>query len=820
MALADTAELVVALTLRDRLSGGLRNLNGQLKGMQGGLRDVSRGIGQVGSGLDRIATRGAVAAIGGLTAVVTTAASFEQAFTGVEKTVDGTDAQLKELEDTVREMARTMPISFEELAGIGEAGGALGIARDSIDEFIDVVARLSVSTDLTSEAAATALGQLGNVLHLTGDDFEDFADSLVALGNAGASTESQIVEMAARFGAAGNSAGLSKEEILALSSAVASMGIEVEAGGSSLSRIFGNVATAIGTGGDEVEAFTDLLGISADEFRKQWSEDALGTFQDFLGELGKLDQFAQAKVLEEAGITGVRDINAVRLMAQNVGFLSDQLEIAEEATGALDKESQKFFDTTQGQWKILQNNVRDAGATIGAELLPVVNEVMGDLVEWLQDPATQRGLADFADSLAGGVRDLVAEVRNADFGPLLDTLKGAASVAKGAFDAFRALPEPIQQLALAAIVANKVSGGAVGSIAAGLGNILKGVIKIGFDRGSSPINPMWVKQVGLPGGGGGPGTPTTGGGRGRLPLLGAAGAVGVALSLSGSDNPTAQEFVDRQRVERGEMTQEDFDRLWNHGEVAKNISDLAGRSMGGSFGPTTDAATAASGAEWEQVQRDISAALSELDNEAVIRELAKTTEIGLKDIGTTFQVGLTTGMDPVGDVATGILQMAQNPKAPPVMAEIQGHLAGLEEIQQTYLNRGDIALAQQVQKNIDTLHGLIGTADTLRSVTERMAADAASSDAAMLQTARTQTNELRNTKTAVSQLPPKFDGTNARLAGLGTKIDGANTQLARVAAKNFSPVINLTPRFNLSTSVLAWGTTSYKSVVGAPQRIL
>lgn len=475
---ADVANLIVSLRLDDKgFSGKLNAAAASLNRMDAGMSQMGRGAGQVAGGIARIGAVAATAAAGGLAAVVTTAASFEQAFTGVEKTVDGTDAQLAELEATLRGMARTMPVSFEELAAIGEAGGALGIARESLDEFVDVVARLAVSTDLSSEAAATSLGQLGNVLQLSGQEYEDFADTLVALGNAGASTESQIVDMAARFGAAGNAAGLSKEDILALSSAVASMGIEVEAGGSSLSRIFNQTTTNIGTGSEKAEAFAEALGLTFDEFTRAWDTDALGTFQDLLAHLNTLDQFQAAALLKKLGITGVRDINAIGLMAQNVGFVGEQLEIAQSAQGALGEESGKFFATTQAQWGILKNNVRDAAAVLGAELLPVVNEVMGQFVEFLNQPDTQAGLKQFATDLAGGVRGLMDELRGTDLSGILAGIRLTAEVAKGAFAAFTALPGPIQQLAIAALVANKVTGGAIGQIAAGLGNLVLGSLK-------------------------------------------------------------------------------------------------------------------------------------------------------------------------------------------------------------------------------------------------------------------------------------------------------------------------------------------------------
>jgi TP901 family phage tail tape measure protein len=533
----EVANLIVALKLDDRgFSGKLNAASRQLRAMDSGLSQVGRGVGQVGSGLARMGERAAIAAAGGLAAVVTTAASFEQAFTGVEKTVDGTEAQLAELEGTIRQMARTMPVAFEDLSAIGEAGGALGIARDSLDEFIDVVARLSVSTNLSSDQAATALGKLANVLHLSESDFEDFADSLVALGNAGASTEDQIVEMAARFGAAGNSAGLTKEEILALSSAVASMGVEVEAGGSSLSRLFNSVSTNIGTANDKATAFADALGISLEQFRKSWQDDALGTFEDLLGVLNELDQFEAAKLLKDIGVTNTRDVNTLRLMAQNAEFLGEQLTVAEQATGALRTESDKFFNTTTGQWQILKNNVRDTAATLGTDLLPVVNEVMRDFVGFLNEPGTQRGLKDFAADLAEGVRGLANELKGTDFSGIISGVKLAAEVAKGAFQAFSALPAPIQQLAIAALVANKVTGGAIGSIAAGLGNILLGSLKT---ITAGHVTVVGGTVTGGPGGLAGKG----GGGGGFVGGLKTVGAL-AAIPLAGAAAVEVQNFQD------------------------------------------------------------------------------------------------------------------------------------------------------------------------------------------------------------------------------------------------------------------------------------
>lgn len=535
MALADTARLLATLDLQDNFSGKVSGILGSVGRLQGGFGQMARGTGQVASGLGRVGLAASVAAAGGLVAIVKTAADFEQAFTGIEKTVDATVPQFAKMNEQFREMARTIPVSFEELAGIGAAGGALGIARQDLLEFTDVVARLSVSTNLSSEQAATALGHLGTILNLTGDDFRDFADSLVALGNEGASTEAEIVEVANRFAAAGRAAGLTTEQILALASATTSMGIQQEAAGSSLSRLFNSVATNIGTSNDKAKAFAKQLGLSAGEFRRAWQRDAVGTFEDFLRQLNKLDQFKAARVLKDIGITNVRDINAVRLMAQNIEDVDKALKTSETATGDLNKESQKFFDTASGQWKVLVNNIRDAGATIGNEVLPVFKDLVQQFTSFLQRPENITRLKEFGRNLAEGIKGI-------DFGKLIETAKVAVQIAKTAFDIFNALPGPIKAGLIGGVALNRATFGGLGLLLRGAGNIAGGALTTAFGgrgaggvvggliggRGSTPANPLFVSVVGPGGLGGGAGGAATAGGTGVWGTLGKVAGIAFA----------------------------------------------------------------------------------------------------------------------------------------------------------------------------------------------------------------------------------------------------------------------------------------------------
>ena len=51
----------------------------------------------------------------------------------------------------------------------------MGIAKDDLAAFTEQVAILGATTDVIVEDAATALGQLNNVIGVTGDEFDNFA---------------------------------------------------------------------------------------------------------------------------------------------------------------------------------------------------------------------------------------------------------------------------------------------------------------------------------------------------------------------------------------------------------------------------------------------------------------------------------------------------------------------------------------------------------------------------------------------------------------------------------------------------------------------
>src|SRR5688572_20324819 len=129
----------------------------QLEQQQRAVDEVMTGLGQ--------GMMIAGAAIGlGLGLAAKSAIEWESAWTGVAKVVDGSPEQMAALESELRDLATTLPQTHAEIAGVAAAAGQLGVAREDIAEFTQVMVAMGVSTDIASEDAAMGMARLMNIM--------------------------------------------------------------------------------------------------------------------------------------------------------------------------------------------------------------------------------------------------------------------------------------------------------------------------------------------------------------------------------------------------------------------------------------------------------------------------------------------------------------------------------------------------------------------------------------------------------------------------------------------------------------------------------
>lgn len=346
---------------------------------------------------------------------------FESAITGVAKTTDLTDEELAAMSDSIKALSTEIPATTEEIAAVAEAAGQLGIQKDALLDFTEIMTMLGTATNMTADEAATALARFANITGMATDNYGRLGSVIVDLGNNFATTESEIVAMGTRLASAGKLAGLTEPEIMALAAAMSSVGIEAEAGGTAMTQTLNAIEKAVAKGGDDLSEFARIAGMSSEEFSSAWKNDAMSALTSFIGGLGKLDEQGESTVLvlEDLGLTGIRQSN----MLKALGLAADQMtgavntaNTAWQQNTALTNEANKRYATAQSRLTMMQNAYNNLKVAIGDAYTPALSEaygvgtkVLNSITAFIQkNPALVNAITAFAGVIGAVVAALAA----------------------------------------------------------------------------------------------------------------------------------------------------------------------------------------------------------------------------------------------------------------------------------------------------------------------------------------------------------------------------------------------------------------------------
>ena len=397
---------------------------------------------------------------------------FESAITGVAKTTDLTDEELAAMSDSIKALSTEIPATTEEIAAVTEAAGQLGIQKDALLDFTEIMTMLGTATNMTADEAATALARFANITGMATDNYGRLGSVIVDLGNNFATTESEIVAMGTRLASAGKLAGLTEPEIMALAAAMSSVGIEAEAGGTAMTQTLNAIEKAVAKGGDDLAEFARIAGMSSEEFSSAWKNDAMSALTSFIGGLGKLDEQGESTVLvlEDLGLTGIRQSN----MLKALGLAADQMtgavntaNTAWQQNTALTNEANKRYATAQSRLTMMQNAYNNLKVAIGDAYTPALSEAYGVGTKVLNS------VTKFVQANPGVVAAITG----------LATALGAAAVAAAAF----ALKAKLAAAAAAFLTTVTPGVNVIMGVAAAVGVLTAGIIALASSAANDAV---------------------------------------------------------------------------------------------------------------------------------------------------------------------------------------------------------------------------------------------------------------------------------------------------------------------------------------------
>lgn len=347
------------------------------------IKNVGDRITSIGRTLTTSVTVPIVSAFG---ASAKAAVDWESAFIGVQKTVDATDAEFEQLATNIKKMATETTSSANDIAGVMEIAGQLGISGvDNLTQFTRTMVELGDTTNLSAEEAATALARFMNITGDATENIDKIGAAVVDLGNNFPTTEAEIVAMATRLASAGTIAGMTSTDILALATAMSSVGIQAEAGGTAMTQTLKTIANAVADfRSGEVEnlqVIADVAEMRAADFAKAWEDDPVRAIQAFIQGLSAMEESSENvfAMLDDMGMKGIRQSNMLQSLALASGMLTETIERSSNAykeNTALTEEAAKRYGSNAAKIHQLKESITQLGVEIGEMLMPYLQKAI------------------------------------------------------------------------------------------------------------------------------------------------------------------------------------------------------------------------------------------------------------------------------------------------------------------------------------------------------------------------------------------------------------------------------------------------------------
>jgi len=875
MALAETARLVTELDLKDRLSGGLAKARGELSGLNaatssaqgrlGRLSGVAAGasgafgtlkgrVGQLAGGIGLLAgTGGVIGLAAGLSSAVSQAQHFGDAMELVHTQAGASQSEVAALTKSVLALAPAVGTTPEELAA-----GLFHVESAGL--------RGAKALELLKIAAQGA--KVGNA------DLESVTNALIASVNSGVKGVSSMSEAMGVLNGVVGSGNMRMQDLAdafstgILSSAKA-FGISIQSVGAALADMTNQGIPAIDAA-TRLRMTISLLGAPTSKAAKELKLIGISGNQlanDMRGPGGILAAVADLKThLDKSGLSlteqaalisrafgGGRSSSAILTLLGSLEKFKVIQDQVNRSTGAFGQAWEATTRDAGFKFDKFKATVSSTLILIGDELLPSITDALGEIGTWIA--SHQSDLVSFTRSAIGVAKSAVGTIT---------TVFGAISKGWGM------IPKPLRDLLLTGFIANKtvkfLFGFSAVDLVKGLAGLAGGLGKMIFQRGNSPLTPLFVADVTGGGGAGGVlgmGEKVLGGltvagfatavGAGVLASLGLAGGVAVSGNVAQQYqdlNNTLKKvgLTDREMgaakfAAGGEVFQQAAIKhgfaysLAEQQAATKKLAELGYKIDQGtdvlkliktntSTAGSGDPASAAhfKGAQAQSVAENAATTLTQ-----TLRNLGFTPNMGPKGRAPLLEQGARTGTDPFGEQALAIFRQAANPKAPAIMGEISRHIAELRDVERYYLNNGNIAAAAHSQQTIASLEKLIG----VTSAEDAKARTAINRASAASLAADNRTDGHQAHRAAAIIAATRNAGVTAARAAMGTaratvagiaphlrNIAGADyataAHTARIAAKNFSPSVTVNAYTSVSVSDVVRSLTSAHIATGGP----
>ena len=324
-------------------------------------------------------------------------ANYDDAVTQLSRTSGLTGKDLDAMKASLADLSNVLGLSEADVASIAASVAAYGVTGvKDISEVTKVASQMQVAfEDVNAEEAAASIAKFGNITNLSMKDVAKLGSCIAGLENDSEALAPEIMEVNNRIGGMCSSVKMTAPEISAWSTAMISGGMSAELAGSNFTKFQGVLSAACSKGGEDVQGFADVAGMSADEFVQLYKTDATAATEAFLQGLNRIEDGGGSvvSVLDALGLSGTEQVRMMQvLMAAADGTgkeysdLDKYMSIANEEFDKGTALQEEFDEASKSVGFAIQkvvSELKDTSDAIGNALKPAIMDIADKFTDWL-----------------------------------------------------------------------------------------------------------------------------------------------------------------------------------------------------------------------------------------------------------------------------------------------------------------------------------------------------------------------------------------------------------------------------------------------------
>lgn len=339
---------------------------------------------------------------------ISVAMEFESSMADVKKVVDfASKEELKGFENQIWELTKTIPLAAKDLTAIVASGGQLGLEKNILIPFTDVVAKMSTAFDMNTSEAGDTIAGLMKKMGIGIDEVKELGDAINYIGAKSAGSPREVVAILGRIGGMAKTIGLSAEQTAGLAGAFANMKIPADQAGTAINKMLSVLGNADG-GTARFQSALEKIGLSGEELKEIMNDNPLQGLTQVLKSIGNVEQSEKIGILknmfgEEAG-------PKIAQITENMGEFDKILALVankENYLGSMQEEFDKVSNTTANAIKLMENSFTRIANAVGSVFLPPlasamksIDSVSSEIAIWLEQfPAITMAIGAIVGSL-------------------------------------------------------------------------------------------------------------------------------------------------------------------------------------------------------------------------------------------------------------------------------------------------------------------------------------------------------------------------------------------------------------------------------------